>query len=279
MVQNDPREVLEAMARGRRVSRAGSWPEEWRARAARASSLAEEAWERATEGGLHWITPGHAWWPARLNDLDHLVPIGGVTGAPLGLWLSGDPRTPLDDVVAIVGARDATVYGAQIAADLAADAASRGLTVISGAAFGIDIAAHRGALSMSRPTVAVLAGGADVDYPRAHAAILARIRQDGLVISEQAPGEAPLRSRFLSRNRIIAALSHGTVVVEAARRSGSLNTLHWADQLGRPTMAVPGPITHRGSVGVHQAIRDGKALLVTSSDDILETMGYVLASE
>ena len=248
-------------------------------RAAEASRRAEEAWSRAEASTLRWITPGHPWWPERLNDLDHLASIGGVTGSPLGLWLNGDPQISMDDVLAIVGARDATAYGAQIAADIAADVASRGMSVISGAAFGIDVAAHRGALSMSRPTIAVLAGGADVDYPRAHSAILARIRQDGLVISEQLPGQAPLRSRFLSRNRIIAALSHGTVVVEAARRSGSLNTLHWADQLGRPTMAVPGPVTHRGSAGVHQAIRDGKAVLVTSSDDILETMGYDASAE
>lgn len=279
LADHGPRTVLDAIVRGRSLSGSRAWPEEWQARAAVAQKTAAEVWERATERGLSWVTPGDAWWPDRLDDLAHPAPISGSTGAPLGLWLSGDPTVRLKDTIAIVGARDATAYGAQVAADYAADLASRGLIVISGAAFGIDIAAHRGALSMNRPTVAVLAGGADVNYPRAHTAILDRIREDGLVISEQLPGDKPLRPRFLSRNRLIAALAHGTVVVEAARRSGSLNTLHWADQLGRPTMAVPGPVTHRGSAGVHQAIRDGKAVLVTSPEDILETMGYDIATQ
>lgn len=272
LAADDPRTVLDAILIDRPLS--GPWPEAWSLKASASRRAAEQAWDRARKAGLRWVTPGHAWWPGRLNDLDHLVPISGATGAPLGLWIGGASRVGVDDTLAVVGARDATAYGAQVAADFAADVAVRGMVVVSGAAFGIDIAAHRGALSMARPTIAVLAGGADVAYPRAHTAILDRIREDGLVISEQLPGESPLRSRFLSRNRIIAALSHGTVVIEAARRSGSLNTLHWADQLGRPTMAVPGPVTHRSSVGVHQAIRDGKAVLVTSSGEVLETMGY-----
>ena len=128
---------------------------------------------------------------------------------------------------------------------------------------------------MGHPTVAVLACDAATDYPRAHAALLSRIAESGLIVSEQPPGQVPTKARFLSRNRLIAALAGGTVVVEARRRSGSLNTLHWADRLGRPTMAVPGPVTSQQSGGTHQAVRDGKAVLVTDGPDVLaELAGF-----
>jgi len=171
-----------------------------------------------------------------------------------------------------VGARDCTSYGAEMAADLAADTSSAGFTVVSGAAFGIDASAHRGALATGRPTVAVLACDAATDYPRAHAALLQRIADDGLVVSEQPPGQIPSKARFLSRNRLIAALGAGTLVVEARRRSGALNTLAWADQLGRTTMAVPGPVTSQYSIGTHQAIRGGKAVLVTTGQEVVGEM-------
>ena len=125
---------------------------------------------------------------------------------------------------------------------------------------------------MNKPTVAVLACGADVDYPVGHSALIAAVADTGLVVSEQTPGSRPLKGRFLSRNRIIAALSQGTVVIEAAVRSGSLNTLNWADQLGRTTMALPGPVTSRQSTGTHDAIRTGKAVLVTSGTDVVEEL-------
>jgi len=128
-------------------------------------------------------------------------------------------------------------------------------------------------LAMEKPSVAVLATGADVDYPRSHSALIARIAESGVIVSEQAPGETPMKGRFLSRNRIIAALSQGTVVVEAALRSGSLNTLRWADQLGRLTMGVPGPVTSSQAAGVHAAIRGGQAVLVTSGKDVIEELG------
>ncbi len=185
-----------------------------------------------------------------LDDLDHVEPLHGATGAPLGLWLRGVGHLAelCEQSVAIVGARDCTTYGAECASDLAADCADAGWTVISGAAYGVDGCAHRGAFLMNAPTVAVLACGADLDYPKAHGALIARIVEMGVVISEQAPGEPPL-NRFLSRNRLIAALTQGTVVIEAAERSGSLNTLNWADQLGRTTMALPGPVTSQQSPG------------------------------
>lgn len=232
---------------------------------------------RADEAGLRWIVPGDRDWPHRLAALDHVEPIAGATGQPLGLWVRGHGAlaTLVDRCVAIVGARDCTSYGAEMAADLAADTSSAGFTVVSGAAFGIDASAHRGALATGRPTVAVLACDAATDYPRAHAALLQRIADDGLVVSEQPPGQVPSKARFLSRNRLIAALAEGTLVVEARRRSGALNTLAWADQLGRTTMAVPGPVTSQYSVGTHQAVRSGKAVLVTTGQEVVgELAGF-----
>lgn len=226
----------------------------------------------AEAAGVRWVVPGDPEWPVGLNDLDHAEPIGGMSGAPLGLWLRGEGR--LDELlgasVAIVGARACTTYGAEVAGDIAADCADVGVTVVSGAAFGIDAQAHRGALSVQGPTVAVLACGADLDYPRAHTALLRRVAETGVVVSEYAPRSPAQRHRFLARNRLIAAMTQGTVVVEAAVRSGSLNTMHWADQLGRTSMAVPGPVTSQASGGTHRAIRDGKAVIVRDGSDVVE---------
>lgn len=237
--------------------------------------------EQAKASGLRWLTPADRQWPAQLDDLDHLEPLQGTAGAPLGLWVRGDAR--IDELaelsVAVVGARSCSTYGAEIAGEVAADLASMGYTIVSGAAYGIDACAHRGALVMDRPTIAVLACGADATYPRAHTTMLERIvGEGGLVISEQLPGASPLKHRFLSRNRIIAALSRGTVVVEAALRSGSLNTMHWADLLGRTTMALPGPVTSPRSSGTHAAVRGGKAILVTSGHDVAEELAGLGAS-
>lgn len=254
-------------------------PDAWRDAAPRLERDVAAARARADEQGLRWVVPGDREWPAGLDDLDHVEPHGGTTGAPLGLWVRGpaDLAGLAEQAVAVVGARSCTAYGSDCAAEIAADVADQGGTVVSGAAFGIDAAAHRGALVQHRPTVAVLACGADVEYPRTHASLLRRIGQDGLVVSEQAPGQVPMRSRFLSRNRIIAALAVGTVVVEAARRSGSLNTLYWADALGRVTMGVPGPVTSQQSAGVHQAVRDGRAVLVTTGREVLDAVAGLTA--
>jgi DNA processing protein len=273
---HDPVAVLESVRRGSGPG-ADQVPAAWGEGAARADRDAGSARTRATAHGLRWVVPGDREWPAALDDLDHVEPLNGSTGAPLGLWLRG-PRDLAElaaQGVAIVGARAWTAYGSECAAEIAADVADQGGTVVSGAAFGIDAAAHRGALTQGAPTVAVLACGADVEYPRTHASLLRRIAHDGLVVSEQAPGQVPMRSRFLSRNRVIAALGTGTVVVEAARRSGSLNTLHWADALGRVTMGVPGPVTSQQSAGVHQALRDGRAVLVTHGRDVLDAVAGV----
>lgn len=222
---------------------------------------------------LRWITPSHPEWPAQLEHLDHLEPIQQVTGCPLGLWVRGAGRfDPTRAVVAIVGARSCTTYGSQVALEVAAQVAAAGGAVVSGAAFGIDAAAHRGALLAAQPTIAVLASGADIDSPASHASLLAQVARDGVIVSEQQPGARAAKHRFLSRNRLIAALATATVVIEAAERSGSLNTLHWSDQLGRQTFAVPGPISSVQSAGTNRSIRDGKAQLLSCADDVLEVI-------
>ena len=157
---------------------------------------------------------------------------------------------------------------------MAAGLAERGWTVVSGGAFGIDAAAHRGALAVGGVSVAVLAGGVDVSYPRGHDQLFCRLLEDGLLVSEVPPGSAPFRSRFLVRNRLIAALTRGTLVVEAALRSGSLATAREARDLGRMVMGTPGPVTSAMSAGVHRALREG-ALLVSSVEEVVEAVGEI----
>lgn len=252
-------------------------PEAWRSRSLDLDERVEQARARAATAALRWVPRDAAAWPHGLGDLDHAEPASSVGGAPCGLWLrgAGDLAELSQRAVAVVGARASTTYGAQFASELGADLADRGWTVVSGGAFGIDGSAHRGALAIDGFSVAVLACGADVVYPRAHASLAERICERGLVISEQPPGAEPIRSRFLTRNRLIAAFAAGTVVVEAAARSGALNTLHWADRLGRASMGVPGPVTSPGSAGVHRAVREGAAVLVTNFHDVLAELELV----
>jgi DNA processing protein len=270
-------EPAELVAKARTGRQAGgrSLPTAWIHAARTLDDDLDRALSLGDAAGLRWIVPGDTEWPEQLADLDHADPKAGATGTPLGLWLRGSRRLGelAEASVAIVGARDCTAYGAEQAAEIAADAASAGFTVVSGAAFGIDACAHRGALAMLHPTVAILACDAATSYPRAHAALLQRIADEGVIVSEQPPGRVPTKSRFLARNRLIAALTAGTVVVEARQRSGALNTLTWADQLGRITMAVPGPVTSQQSTGTHEAIRDGKAVLVSSGTEVIAALG------
>ncbi len=228
----------------------------------------------AARRGLRFVVPGDDEWPPALEDLHLAEPVQERGGVPIGLWVRGPWRLDqLGGSLAVVGARTATTYGSDLAAGLAATVGQTGRPIVSGAAFGIDFAAHRGAIAVDAPTVAVLACGADRVYPRAHQQLINHLATAGAVISETAPGGAPMRVRFLSRNRIIAALSAGTVVVEAALRSGALNTANWASRLNRTVMGVPGPVTSASSAGVHQLIRTGAATLVTSGDDVLELLG------
>lgn len=270
LLTHEPGELVAAILGEHRLTDA-KIPESWIERGRELDKTAETAAARAKAAGLRWITPGDKEWPSALSDLDHVEPLHNISGAPVGLWLRGIGHLGemCEQSVAIVGARDCTTYGAECASDLAADCADAGFTVISGAAYGIDGCAHRGAFLMNKPTVGVLACGADIDYPKSHSALMTRIAEVGAVLSEQAPGERPMKGRFLSRNRIIAAMTQGTVVIEAALRSGSLNTLNWADQLGRTTMALPGPVTSRQSAGTHAAVRGGKAVLVTSGREVV----------
>lgn len=266
-----PSEALAAIRSGGSIG-GHRCPEAWRYSAADLDQRLEFTEKLAEAADLQWLTPADRGWPERLDDLNHAVDCPGSAGSPLGLWVRGDGRLDelVESSVAIVGARDCTAYGSHVAAEMAADIASAGVTVVSGAAYGIDASAHRGALSALSPTIAVLACDAATAYPRAHESMLNRIAAEGLVISEQPPGQIPTKSRFLSRNRLIAALTGGTVVVEARRRSGSLNTLGWADRLGRVTMAVPGPVTAPQCVGPHVAVREGRAILVTSGAEVVE---------
>lgn len=232
--------------------------------------------ERAAQRGIRFIIPGDAEWPSRLDDLAQAETVQDMGGPPVGLWVRGPLRLDqIADSVAVVGARASTTYGESTARDLAAGIARAGRCVISGAAFGIDQAAHRGALAAGGTTLAVLACGVDRSYPPAHHELLEHLAEVGAIVSEVPPGCAPLRLRFLSRNRLIAALSAGTVVVEAALRSGALNTASWASSLFRPLMGVPGPVTSAQSQGVHERLRTGAASLVTSAEDVLELVGGV----
>ncbi|RNL79835.1 DNA-processing protein DprA [Nocardioides marmorisolisilvae] len=239
-----------------------------------AAARPEETLAQAERRGLRFVTPADPEWPEALGDLDQVPTLHERGGTPVGLWLRGALR--LDEAVAgsvaIVGARSATTYGAAVAGSMAADLAEAEVAVVSGAAFGIDQAAHRGALAARGTTVAVLACGADRAYPTAHQALVGYIAETGLVISEAPPGGAPTRIRFLARNRLIAALALGTVVVEAAVRSGALNTANWADALSRTLMGVPGPVTSAASQGVHRLVRTRNALLVTDAADVLEAV-------
>ncbi|MFF7458754.1 DNA-processing protein DprA [Kitasatospora sp. NPDC008115] len=225
--------------------------------------------ERVRAAGGRFIIPGDTEWPSQLDDL-------GET-RPTGLWVVGTGSLRLLALrsVAVVGARACTAYGAHVAGDLAAQLAERGWVVVSGGAYGIDAAAHRGALAVGGPTVGVLACGVDVAYPRGNTGLIRRIGEQGLLLSELPPGEHPTRFRFVLRNRVIAALTRGTVVVEAALRSGALSTARRARDLNRHTMGVPGPVTSELSAGVHALIRSGAATVVTDAAEVIELIGAI----
>lgn len=195
---------------------------------------------------------------------------------PLVLWVNGPER--LIDVAeracSIVGTRAATTYGEFVAGDLATGLVERDVAVVSGGAYGIDGVAHRAALAAEGSTVAVLAGGIDVPYPAGHTALLRRVAEQGAVVSEYPPGVRPARYRFLTRNRLVAALSGATVVVEAGLRSGAANTAAWAASIGRPVCAVPGPVTSSASAGCHVLLRGG-AQLVTRAAEVVELVGRI----
>ena len=217
--------------------------------------------------------PGDPGWPDGLADLgDH---------GPLALWLRGNQSTfaAAGNSIALVGARAATGYGEHVTMEASAGLVDRGIAIVSGAAYGIDGMAHRAALASSGQTMAILAGGVDRFYPSGHDALLGRIVESGVVVSELPCGAAPTKWRFLQRNRLIAAVSQATVVLEAGWRSGSLNTAGHAAALGRPLGAVPGPVTSAASAGCHRLIRDFGAVCVTSPDEMAELMPTAMIAD
>ena len=276
-----------------RALRAGSAPERIRSivgvRAEQDESLSDLA--RAERCSARLVIPEDDEWPA--------IPLHALTVAvseeptdhrdqpdrtmapvpPVALWVRGPARLDelVDRSVAVVGSRASTAYGEHVAGELGHQLGARGWTVVSGGAYGIDAAAHRGALAADAPTLAVLACGVDRPYPAAHGALFHRIAETGLLVSEWPPGCAPLRHRFLVRNRLIAALTRGTVVVEAAARSGAQATAKRARRLGRHVMVVPGPVTSAMSVGCHELLRDEEtgAILVASAAHIVEAVGSI----
>lgn len=251
---------VEALARIRRGSSGLRHQEGLQARLQ--GITAARAEERAHDLGVRIITRVDSEWPTQVEAL------GATT--PHALWAVGAASLRLLALrsVSMVGARACTAYGEEVTRSWSAQLASEGWTIVSGAAFGIDAAAHRGALGADGVTVALLAGGVDVPYPRAHASLLGAISDQGLVVSEVPLGEAVRRQRFLSRNRLIAALGRATVVVEASERSGTTATARTAASLMRPVLAVPGPITSPASAGCHRMIADGTALLAADLDAV-----------
>jgi len=276
---SDPGEIL-AMVRSGRVpadvpgqlspgqqARLGPGLASWREKLATIPSL--PGLEELEARGIHLLCPGDRGWPGQLDDLG--------PGRPCALWVRGTPdlRDLCRQPVAVAGSRAATAYGQHMAATITTGLSADGWVIISGGAYGIDAAAHRAALACGGRTVAVLACGPDLAYPREHAALFDAIAARGAVVSEYPPGVPPARHRFLARNRLIAALGSGTVIVEAARRSGTLVTALRAGQLGRPVMAIPGPATSAMSAGSHLLIRAREAVLVTSAAEVTSCLAPV----
>jgi DNA processing protein len=241
--------------------------ERWRPRLKSAEVVT--ALRQARRVGARLLLPEDAAWPGGLDDLG--------SHAPLALWWRGSPGSldPLERSIALVGARAASGYGEHLAMEAAAGLVDRGFAIVSGAAYGIDGMAHRAALASRGSTVAFLAGGVDRFYPAGHDALLQRIVESGAVLSELPCGAAPTKWRFLQRNRLIAAASQATVVLEAGWRSGSLNTAGHAAALGRPLGAVPGPVTSPTSAGCHRLIREYEAVCVTNAAEMAELVTHI----
>ncbi|WP_300343061.1 DNA-processing protein DprA [Nesterenkonia sp.] len=253
----------------------------WRTRAAQADGARDLAALEDFGGGL--LIPEDAAWPQQLNDLQAAAPLGlyfrcrgsGRSTHPQQVYAAAADRLPRPGrCIAVVGAREMSDYGGQVAAELAEQLAAREVAVLSGGAYGVDAAAHRAALAAGTSgfasSVAVLAGGADRFYPAGNEPLLRSIADHGLLLTEMAPGSAPTRHRFLQRNRLIAALADAVVVVEARWRSGALSTAHHALELGRPVGAVPGSVYSASSAGCHRLLQQTPAQLVTDAAEVMQ---------
>jgi DNA processing protein len=219
------------------------------------------AFQSIEKNGATFICPGDDQWPLRVDELE---------APPIGLIVKGNLDVLGNPSLAIVGTRNPTTYGTRIAGDFAAGFVDREWDIVSGGAYGIDSAAHRGALVAEGRTIAVIASGIDLQYPAGNTRLFEEICENGAIVSEVMPGVPAMPHRFLTRNRLIAALSQATLIVEAAFRSGSLRTARDAAELMRPVMAIPGPINSPSSEGCHRLIGERAAELVTSVADAIE---------
>ncbi|APT92314.1 DNA-binding protein [Corynebacterium phocae] len=246
----------------------------------------EEDIAAAEEAGARLITADSPEWPTEHFEAafgfyhnaqpDAPASFDQAAIAPHSLWVRGGGLAQLvDQSVAVIGTRAISRYGWEVTRLIVEDLAPRGWTVVSGGALGVDTAAHETALAAGGLTVAVAACGIDVNYPARNARLFDQIAATGAVVTEFPPGTTPQRHRFLTRNRLVAALAQGTVCVEAAYRSGALNTMNWTEALGKVAMAVPGPITNAGSIGCHLRIQDGRAQLITGPDGVRELLEQV----
>ena len=249
----------------------------WRARVR--AVCGQTLLDRSEAVGARVLLPGGPDWPVQLDDLG--------PRRPCVLWVRGirDLRHGALRSVAVVGSRAASHYGLHVATELGFALSEQNWTVLSGGAFGIDAAAHQAALTAAASTgtaaggtVAVLPCGIDLDYPRGNQRLFAHIAAQGNLVSELPPGVTPTRRGFLVRNRILAALVPGVVVVEAGRRSGAMNTIRHALDLNRVTMAVPGPVTSALSMGCHTLLREAQAVCVTDASEVLDQVGPLLGS-
>lgn len=247
--------------RGTDVAKAETWRGRLSARL-REHSVARRV-DESERLGLRVLIPGDQEWPAGLATLRER--------APLALWVKGDPATltgPVAQKITLSGARASTSYGDHVVTELAQDAAARGRVVVSGGAYGIDIAAHRAVMAAGGRTVAVMPSGLDRLYPAGNDDALEQVAEAGALVSELPPGSSPTKWRFMARARLLAALSGATVIVEAGYRSGSLRIASEAVALGLPVGAVPGPVTSAASAGCHRLLREDNARLVTDAADL-----------
>lgn len=277
--QQQVAELLDAHGASRATLRLDAGLERWRPRAALADPESDLKLMANLGGGI--ILPTDPEWPAGFEALE--------LASPLALWFRGTAERSIlhepANLVAIVGSRDATEYGRTITAELVHDLRARGITIVSGGAYGIDAQAHQAALAEEPtpaapegrtqpvPTIAVMAGGLNRYYPVGNDELLKSVQRHGLLIAEVAPGATPSRWRFLQRNRLIAAICAATIVTEARWRSGALSTAHHAAEMGREVGAVPGSVFSANSAGCHRLIREGAATLITDGAEAIELFG------
>jgi DNA processing protein len=229
---------------------------------------ANQVLQDLSRSGADVLIPEDSLWPEQLNQL---------AAPPIALFIRGDASVLGNHSLAIVGTRNPTPYGVRNAQEFAAGFVDRGWAIVSGGAYGIVSAAHKGALIAEGVTIAVTASGLDNSYPVGNKRLFDEIAESGAIISEYLPGAVARPHRFLVRNRLIAGLSQGTVVIEAAFRSGSLRTARDAADLMRPVMAIPGPINAPTSEGCHRLIGERSAELVTSVADAYELMSSLVS--